>query len=97
MRPRVFRAVRRHSAALGLKADTARNMASPAPNFEMYWSSVTIEFVENNCRRPSLYCGRCAEFHDVEAFSSGSTGQRRERVRYCSAGKPATWPASAIM
>ena len=60
--------------ALGLKTDTARNMASPAPNFEMYWSSVTIEFVENNCRRPSLYCGRCAEFHDVEAFSSTWTG-----------------------
>ena len=40
--------------ALGLKADTARNMASPAPNFERCWSSVTIELVENNCRRPSL-------------------------------------------
>ena len=33
-----------------------RNIAAPAPNFEMYWSAATIEFVEHNCRRLSLYC-----------------------------------------
>ena len=74
-----------------------RNMAAPAPNFEMYWNTITIEFVENNCRRPSVYCGRCAEFYDVDAFvSSESTGQRRARVRYCSAGKPAAWPETPL-
>ena len=54
----------------------------------MNWEAITIEFVEQNCGGSSLYCGRCGEFHDRDAFSSGRNGQQRANPRFCLRGAP---------
>ena len=69
-------------------AATAAAAAAAGANFGMNWEAITIEFVEQNCGGSSLYCGRCGEFHDRDAFSSGRNGQQRANPRFCLRGAP---------